>query len=295
MKQPSVTIIVTQRERFCLSKLSLESILADDSYPFELIYVDCNSPSQVKEYLQEQAEKHQFMRLIRYEKYLRQNVARNLALPLVNDSQYLVFIENDIIIEKGWLKPIVECAEQEEAAIVSPLILEGNPKSPNKQVHILGVNLNFEIQESGQRRLKIQHLMHHEKLADQILQRSEVDAVEFHCALVRHSLLEKIPLDEVFDNLESHIDLCIQAKNIGEKVFVEPSSRVTFLDPRLVYGFDGDDIELYLFRWNNKLIIETVTHAAKKWNVDIKDPYWLALENWATIYRGLVSGTWIVS
>ena len=76
MKQPSVTIIVTQRERFCLTKLSLESILADDSYPFELIYVDCNSPSQVKEYLQEQVEKHQFMRLIRYEKYSAGKLAK---------------------------------------------------------------------------------------------------------------------------------------------------------------------------------------------------------------------------
>ncbi|MGB3755473.1 MAG: glycosyltransferase [Rivularia sp. (in: cyanobacteria)] len=295
MKQPKVTIIVTQRERFCLTKLSLESIIKDDSYPFELIYVDCNSPSEVSEYLQEQAEKYEFMTLIRYEKYLRQNAARNLALPLVNNSEYLVFIENDIIVEKGWLKPIVECAEQEQAAIISPLILEGNPKSPNKQVHIFGINLNFETQESGERSLKIQHLMHHEKLENQILQRSQVDAVEFHCALVRYSLLQKLPLDEVFDNLESHIDLCIQAKNIGEKVFVEPSSQVTFLDPRIVNGFDGNDIKLYLFRWNNKLVIETLTHAAKKWNVDIKDPYWVALQNWATIYRGLVSGTWVVS
>jgi len=212
-----------------------------------------------------------------------------------NNAEYLVFVENDIIVEKGWLKPIVECAEKEQAAIVSPLILEGNPKSPNKQVHILGINLNFEMQESGKRWLKIEHIMHHEKLSNQKLERSEVDAVEFHCALVRRSLLEKVQLDEVFDNLESHIDLCIQAKNIGEKVFVEPSSQVTFLDPRMVNGFDGHDINLYLFRWNNKLVIDTLTHAAKKWNVDIKDPYWVALQNWATIYRGLVTGTWVLS
>ena len=72
MKQPLVTVVVTQRERFCLSKLSLESILADDSYPFNLVYVDCNSPSQVNKYLEEQAEKYDFMRLIRHDKFLKQ-------------------------------------------------------------------------------------------------------------------------------------------------------------------------------------------------------------------------------
>src|SRR5262245_18736899 len=37
---PNVTLIVTQRERMLLTETSLESILADRSEPFRLIYVD---------------------------------------------------------------------------------------------------------------------------------------------------------------------------------------------------------------------------------------------------------------
>ena len=292
MLLPKIALIVTQRERFCLTKLSLDSILADLSYPFELIYVDGGSPPDVYQYLQEQADKHEFMMLIRQENYLRQNVAKNLALPLAQAADYLVFIDNDIIVETGWLKPIVDCAEQEQASIVAPLILEGNPKLPEKQVHIAGVNFKFEQQESGQRWLKLQHLMHHVKLENQELHRSAVDAVEFHCTLIRRSLLDKVVLDEAFDNLESHLDLCMEAQKLGEKVFVEPSSRVTFLDPRIIDGFDWHDIQFYLFRWSNKIVIDTLNHAINKWDVDPNDPYWRGLYKWVIEYRGQVTGSW---
>jgi GT2 family glycosyltransferase len=292
MTQPKISLIVTQRERFCLSKVSLDSILADDSYPFQLIYVDCGSPSDVYQYLQDQADKYDCIKLIRRDCYLRQNAAKNLALPMADTSDYIVFIDNDVIVEKGWLQPIVNCAEEEQASIVAPLILEGNPKLLDKQVHIFGVNFKFEEQESGKRRLKLQHLMHHVNLENQELHRTEVDAVEFHCTLVRRSLLEKIYLDEAFDNLESHLDLCMQTQDLGEKVFVEPSSRVTFLDPRMIGGFDWDDIQLYLFRWSDNLLLSTVSHAVEKWNIDPEDPYWLSLQTWTIFYRGQVSGSW---
>ena len=119
--RPNVTIILTQRERFSLTQPSLESILADyDAYPFQLIYVDGNSPSHIASYLQATAECYPFMTLIRQEQYLRSNVARNQALPLATDADYIAFLDNDDIVEPGWLEKLVACAEEEKAGIVTP-------------------------------------------------------------------------------------------------------------------------------------------------------------------------------
>lgn len=296
MNLPKVTLIVIQRERFSLSKVSLESILADQSYPFDLIYVDGGSPDYIQQYLRQKEEEYDFIKLIRQENYLRVNQARNLALPLVEDSDYVIFIENDVIVPQGWLKPLIDCAETQQAAIVAPIILEGDPANDNNPIHIAGVNYKFKEGESGKKRLKIDHLMHHVRSHEKIPKSSyEVDATEFHCTLVRHSLLQQVELDEAFDSLESHIDLSVQIKALGGRVFIEPRSTVTFLNPAFVSGFDEDDLKFYRYKWSEDYIAKTyIPRAKEKWNLDPKDPYLWAIWRWA-LYNRQVPFKWFTS
>lgn len=288
MPQPTVTLIVTQRERFSFTKIALDSVLADySSYPFQLIYVDGNSPLHVYQYLQKQASKHEFMTLLRQEKYLRANEARNLGLQKIKTTDYVVFLENDVIVEPGWLKPLVECAEEEQVAIVSPLIFQGDPQE--KEIHVFGIEVKFDKTENGKHSFKQKHLLRGKKMRDlhQELRRSSVDAVDIHCLLVRHSLMKSVVLDEVFDNMEGNVDLSLQTTAIGEKILVEPSSTVTFLDPQLIAGFDQDDIPFYLFRWSEKSVRAIVAHTKQKWNLDGNDPSVWGRWWWVMQYRQL--------
>lgn len=276
MTLPNVTLIVTQRDRFSLTKPSLDSILADyAAYPFQLIYVDGNSPPDVSRYLQQKANKHQFIKLIRQERYLRSNEARNLALPLTESADYIVFIDNDVIVESGWLRKLVKCAQEERATIVSPLILEGKSHSPERKIYTAGIQTKRHRKNFGQTWLEKKPLMQGAKLSEveQKLKRSAVDAVESHCMLVCRSLMSAVILDEVFDNLEDYIDVCLQATELGGKIFVEPSSRVTYLNPNLITCFDQDDLQLYFFKWNENSVRDLVAHATFKWNLSESDPY----------------------
>lgn len=295
MSLPKVTLIVVQRERFSLSQVSLESILADRGYPFDLIYVDGGSPGYIQDYLKRTAEEHDFITLIRRESYLRVNEARNLALPLIKDSDYVIFIENDVVVPQGWIKPLVDCAEAEQASIVGPVILEGDPKNDKNPIHIAGVNYHFAEGKDGKKQLKIHHIMHHANNHKAIPETCyEVDANEFHCMLIRHSLLEQIELDEAFDSLESHVDLSVQAKALGAKVFVQPKSRVTFLNPALVSGFDEEDIRFYRYKWSEDYIENIyLPRVQEKWNLDPKDPYLWDIWRWA-IYNRQVPFKWFV-
>lgn len=296
MNLPKVTLIVVQRERFSLSKVSLDSILDDRSYPFDLIYVDGGSPDYIQQYLHQKAEEYDFIKVIRRENYLRVNEARNLALPLVTDSDYVIFIENDVVVSPNWIKPLVDCAESQQASIVAPVIFEGDPHNDKNPIHIAGVNYEFESVKSGKKQLKIHHIMHHAHNHQDIPSHCyEVDANEFHCTLICHSLLQQIELDEAFDSLESHVDLSVQAKAQEAKVFVEPKSTVTFLNPAFISGFDQDDLNFYRYKWSDDYITKTfIPRVKEKWNLDPQDPYLWNIWRWA-LYNRHVPFRWFTS
>jgi len=98
------------RERFSHSKVALETLYQNTALPFELAYVDVNSPRHVARYLRQQAAERNFQ-LIRRERYLSPNQARNVGLAAVT-SEYVVFIDNDCEVAPGCLAALLRCAER---------------------------------------------------------------------------------------------------------------------------------------------------------------------------------------
>ena len=137
MKDPQVTIVVVPRERFGLAARSLRSIYEQSDIPFRLVYVDGGSPSGVRRYLERQAEERGF-ELIRTDHYLSPNQARNLGLRRVK-SEYVVFIDNDVVVAPGWLAPLVQIsvsrswADRGKSAALPPS--RTPPSPPSKRWH----------------------------------------------------------------------------------------------------------------------------------------------------------------
>lgn len=141
MTEPQVTIVFVPRERFSCTRESLESIYEYTEIPFKLIYVDGNSPAKVRQYLQDQAHLKDFQ-IIRTDYYLSPNQARNLGLAQVA-TKYVVFIDNDVIVSPGWLKNLVQCAEETQATVVGPLMCQNQPL--HEIVHFAGENPTFGL------------------------------------------------------------------------------------------------------------------------------------------------------
>lgn len=85
MVEPIVTIVVVPREQFSSTRDSLESVFRHTESPFKLICVDGGSPRQVQRYLEARAREKGF-RLIRSDRYLPTNQARNIGLEHVTTS-----------------------------------------------------------------------------------------------------------------------------------------------------------------------------------------------------------------
>ncbi|MEL6490817.1 MAG: glycosyltransferase [Cyanobacteria bacterium J06621_3] len=266
--QPEVTLVVVPRERFSHTRQSLESIYQQTQIPFDLVYVDGNSPAPIQTYLAEQAKAKNFT-LLRTEHYLSPNQARNLGLEQVN-TKYLVFMDNDVILSPGWLEKLMQCAEDTDAAVVGPLMCEDEPV--HQMVHFAGGESHVWIDKKGQRRLR-EKMYLQGKRVDEVedrLKRQPTELAEFHCVLVRRSIFDQLgALDEKMMNTKEHLDFCMAVRDMGEQVYFEPSSVVTYVPgPPLKLT----DVHFYMLRWSNDWTLSSLNRIREKWTLS-EDAY----------------------
>jgi GT2 family glycosyltransferase len=267
MSDPRVTVVVVPRERFSCAPRSLESIYRETEGPFELIYVDGRSPSRIQRYLEARARALGF-RLIRTERYLSPNEARNLGLREAR-TDYVLFIDNDVVVSRGWLAKLVECAEETGAAIVGPLTCIGRPE--RETIHLAGGEVQIvEERRNGALCRSVRERMRLpgrrvSGVRDQ-LRRSRCTLAEFHCMLVRRSIFNRIgPLDERMLSTREHLDLCLQVAQAGGAIYFEPSSVVTYVPGP---PFKLTDLPFYMLRWSDAWELGSLSRFRQKWGLD---------------------------
>ncbi|WP_009631384.1 glycosyltransferase family 2 protein [Synechocystis sp. PCC 7509] len=289
MTQPTVTIVVVPRERFSCTQDSLESLYEHTDFPFQLIYVDGNSPAKVQQYLQAKAHEKNF-KIIRTDYYLSPNHARNIGLSQV-DTKYLVFIDNDVIFSPGWLQALVTCAEETNATVVGPLMCEKKPI--HQRVHFAGGESRVVTDIKGKRHLreKMYKQGHQVTALRPQIQRTQTELAEFHCVLVRKEIFERIGyLDEGMLNTKEHLDFCMTVAQVGGKVYFEPNSLVTYVPgPPL----ELSDLAFYMLRWSDAWTLASLQRLREKWDLS-EDGYFktkykkLGVRRISTIIKPLV-------
>jgi hypothetical protein len=258
---PLVTIVVTPRERYAVARRNLESLAANTPENHRLVYVAPGAPAAVQQYLRDACAARGYELILRPD-YLAPNPSRNLGLAQAN-TRYVVFIENDVVVEPGWLGALLRCAEQEQADIVSPLCLIGDPADRN--VHSFGGVLLLE-NGAGTTLLREQHHCGPICLRTdpRRLSRMASDYSEFHCALLRRSVFERLgPLDEQILGAAEHIDLALHLRALGCRGFAEPDAVVSYLPQAYTLA----DLDTYAVRWSDAWYFPTMQHLGKKWNL----------------------------
>ena len=263
MTSPLVTIVVVPRERFSYTHQSLTSIYQNTELPFELVYVDGNSPVPVKEYLAVQAQ-HRGFELIRTDYYLYPNQARNLGLSKVK-TKYVVFADNDIVVQPGWLKSLIDCAETTNAAVVGPLMCQHEPI--HAEIHCAGGESRIIVDAKGRRRMreKMYKQGHQTVKMRSQMQRSQTELCEYHCMLVRMDIFGELGyLDEQMLNTKEHIDFCMQVIEAGHQVYFEPDSLVTYVP---AVPLQWSDLHYYMLRWSDDWETKSLERMRQKWDL----------------------------
>jgi GT2 family glycosyltransferase len=279
VSETRATIVVTQRERFGMTEESLES-LYENTPGAKVIYVDGNSPKRVAEYLRKEAQNRGFT-LIRKEHFLSPNQARNLGVAAA-ETEYVVFVDNDVLYTPGWLDRLVECADETGAWVVAPLTCQGLPA--HTEIHHAGGDYApggdmagfFEQDpELGRAFDEVMH-GHAQKIADWQgkLARQQTGMCEFHCALARRDVFDRLgPLDEKLMSTKEHIDFSMSVRQAGGTVWFEPASVVTYVFPCRARPMTTEDWPFFALRWSDAYGTRSLEHFISKWGLRTKSDY----------------------
>lgn len=260
MLYPKVTIIVVPHQCFNYTQQSLESIYKYTDIPFKLIYIDGYTPKHHQQYLEQQSQQKGF-RLIRTEKYVTPNQARNIGLKHV-DTEYVVFISNDIIVTTGWLNSLMECIQETDASVVTPVCLEGE----KQLIYSAGGSLEFQYKNGSldlfDKRLFINDYFDKVK---PLLKRKTTQIININCFLARTSIFSKINnFDENLMNCAQDIDFCLSIFAVGGTIYIEPQSVVNYL---LAKELKLSDIPYYILVWNYVWKRKSINHFQEKWGL----------------------------
>ncbi|MEL6553214.1 MAG: glycosyltransferase [Cyanobacteria bacterium J06621_11] len=280
--QPQVTIVVVPRERFQFTQRSLESLYTNTHQFFHLIYIDNNSPAHIQTYLEQQAEEKEF-ELVRSPHFLSPNQARNAGIRRVK-TPYVVFVDNDVMFSPGWLEALVSCSQATGASVVGSLVCQYEPL--HSIVHCIGgdymepdVYAHFARGESGPNgtladceKWVIEERTYSQNqpmtAVQSQLTRQTVGFIEFHSMLVRTSLFERIGLlDEGFCCTKEYLDFCMTVTRLGEPIYLEPTSVVTFLTHPPAPPLSLSDLPYFMLRWSDDWERQSLQHFQQKWSL----------------------------
>ena len=268
MTEPLVTVVISPREGHWMAESSLMTVLADDLVPFDLIYVDFDAPPKFADALRRHAAERGF-RLVVHQDWIEPSAARRALLPEIR-TKYVAFADNDIAVERGCLAKLVACAEETGAALVAPLYLQGGEGAPTT-IHMAGSE--FVWSETAPPVL----LSDHHRLTGQPaeaaaeLDRAAVDFTEYHYVLARTDFVRQpgaISSDVLL--VHEHLDLALFAREQGERVFFEPSARITYaaFGPRPL-----SDRAFFRRRWSVAGCEASAAAFAKRWPIVDADAF----------------------
>lgn len=281
------TVVVAPREQFGWTRRALESIFAQTGLPYKLVYIDGASPTPVQRYLRLRARQRGFT-LLRTEHYISPMEARALALPHV-DTEYVCFVDNDVLVTRGWLDRLVQCADETGAWAVGPLYCNADPA--RGLIHMAGGQAHI-LEENGRRSFFEEHRFPRRLISEvrADLRRAPTELVEFHCKLLRTETFDKFGLqDPRYLSCGESLDLCLQLREAGYPVYLEPSAIVSNQQPP---PFLWSDLPFYLLRWSDAWNRISLRCFRERWDIPADD-WWIGDHyRWLTHHRQ-IANEWV--
>lgn len=201
----SASIVVLTYNNLDYTRICLESIFENTRIEeFELIVVDNASTDGTGHFLEAYALDRPNLRLILNEK--NQGFARgNNIGAAAATGKYLVFLNNDTVVTKGWLSGLIRYLQDPEVGMVGPVT---NSSGNESQIEI-----DYQDLE-GMHAFASQYTREHKN------QSFEIRMLPFQCVALRRAVFEEVgPLDESFGiGMFEDDDYALRLKKSGFKI-----------------------------------------------------------------------------
>ena len=121
-EEPKVGIIILSYRNFWHVRDCVDSVLASTYRDFKIYLVDNGSERPVIDAVKERYGPHPQIEIIENGKNLGYAEGNNVALRLAH-SEFIVLLNNDTVVEPGWLEPLLEKMEDPSVGACQPKLL----------------------------------------------------------------------------------------------------------------------------------------------------------------------------
>jgi GT2 family glycosyltransferase len=276
---PLVTIVVTPRDRYSGTIKNLEYLYRYTNFEkFQLVLVDLGYPAAMLKELKAFLSDKNNARIFAPGKLIPM-----ASLRLIRDSittKYTALIDNDSHVTEGWLEPLIQLAEESDAAVVSPIVLEKSGVDEGAELRNHLFSTEIRVVDVEDKPYLIEYKTYRRALPKELPKvPSETEAFELHGVLFKTEDLKALELPEM--TIREHLDMGMQLRNKGRRMLVEPKSILLF--DNLGTRSELADMEFFNRRWNSKITKSSSDLFEKRWGYRFYSEY--AMYNWATRRR----------
>ncbi|PIQ84098.1 MAG: hypothetical protein COV75_04035 [Candidatus Omnitrophica bacterium CG11_big_fil_rev_8_21_14_0_20_63_9] len=276
MSQPRVTVVVVPRESFNMFPEVIERAYRLTKTPFKMLIMEGKAPEAMRERFREFERTLPDCKVVWSNRWQFPHELVNQAIPMI-ETEYVVFIDNDVEIMEGCVEALVEAADEEKVNCVHPIYLTTTLKTNEHKIHVAEGKL---VKQKRNGSYFLDSIMPYsgKKLEDYPdKRRKPSDFFEWHAVLFRTSLLHKIgPLDDL--TIAEHVDYSLRLTAAGEKILLEPKA-VGAYDYERIFELRGEDRDYMLYRWNVKRAADSLEKFRAKWNLHpdstVRRLYWV--------------------
>lgn len=229
-----------------LTEDCLQSLFAVDAgYSFELILVDNGSDSATAALLDAWCARRPEIRLVRNWENLNFALGCNLGFAATRGAS-VVFLNNDTVVQPGWLRPLVAALDDPRIGAVQPKLLY-----PDGTVQSFGTVLG------PQGVIPYELYRHQPGDAPQVCRRHELQMVTAACMAIRAGDFAALRgFDPMFINGQEDNDLCLRlGATTGKVCLVEPAAIVIHREGSTPGRgrFSQANRSIFAARWTGKI------------------------------------------
>jgi len=235
-----VSIIIPAYNNLNLTLQAIKAVQDNTVYhDYEIILVDNASADGTREYFQNSRE----LFYIRNEQNLGFARANNQAAEVAS-GEYLLLLNNDTIVQPGWLTHMIDSLEPDVGIVGARLIYADETIQHAGVAFGEGDHPPYHIYPG----LPMRH--------PSVNRRREFNAVTAACMLIRRQVYADLKgLNENYINCYEDVDLCLQARKAGWRIIYEPKALVVHLEGKSAGRQDKliHSYQLLMERWRDTL------------------------------------------
>lgn len=223
MKKPLVNIIIVTYQEYGFTKKCLESLLSASYKNIAIYLVDNHSEIGKYEQFYRKFKETKKVKIFRTEKNLGFGGGCNRALEMIKEG-YVVFLNNDTVVDKNWLTPIVSYMEKNpRVGACQPKIMSLQKKTLFEYAGAAGGMMDIYGYPFCRGRI----FFTREKDTGQYDNIVDLVWCSGTAMITKKSIINKVGnFDEIFFMYGEEADLCWRINHAGYKLKLVPSSRV---------------------------------------------------------------------